>query len=332
VRLPANRDNIQHCAILLKAGEIVAIPSETVYGLAANATDESAVRRIFRVKGRPLIDPLICHFSSLEAVSAYALVSSQMEILAEAFWPGALTIVTQKRDRIPDIVTAGLPSVAVRIPSQPTFRSLLSAVDFPLAAPSANPFSYISPSSASQVEQTLGQKIPAILDDGPSAIGIESTILDLRNPNCPAVLRHGPVLPEELEQVLKLQVENKVPIVSANKKGDPDTQLAPGGMNRHYSPNTELVLLQHGSSEKISYHPEAAYLLIQRPAVNEPNRDNLFWLSEDGALPIVARNLFSMLQKLDHLGYKKIVIERCPEKGVGTAINDRLERAAAKAR
>ncbi|MGC6455416.1 MAG: L-threonylcarbamoyladenylate synthase [Coraliomargaritaceae bacterium] len=329
MRLPANKDNIEQCAILLKAGKIIAVPSETVYGLAGNALSESAVRQIFTVKGRPLLDPLICHFPSLEAVSKEVVVSPQMESLAEAFWPGALTIVTQKRKNIPDIVTAGLPSAAVRVPGNPVFRSLLLSLDFPLAAPSANPFGYVSPSRAEQVEQTLGTKIPVILDAGPCQIGIESTILDLRIPTQPAILRYGPIQPEELEQILKIKIRNEVKPPQNNQNEDRKDQLAPGRLSRHYSPNTRVRLIDNGSQLPVSLGQNSAFLLNKRPSVAtiEPN---LYWLSENGNPESIAYNLFEMLQKLDHLGYQTIIIEKCISKGLGRAINDRLERAAAK--
>ena len=329
VILSANTDNIQRCAKLLDASEVIAVPSETVYGLAGNALDESAVRRIFTVKGRPFIDPLICHFASIEAVRKQVIVSTQMESLAEVFWPGALTIVTEKRGSIPDIVTAGLPSVAVRIPENLVFRSLLNCLDFPLAAPSANPFGYISPSRAEQVEQTLGSKIPAILDNGPCIIGIESTIIDLREPTQPAILRYGPIQPEELEQVLKMKIRDEVKVPQGDSREDQEEQLAPGRMSRHYSPNTQVKLIHNASWPEVHLENDSAFILNKRPVVRSAD-PHLYWLSEDGDLATIARKLFEMLQKLDHLGYRILFVEKCPSEGLGRAINDRLERAATR--
>lgn len=328
MRLAANTDNLKQCAEMLQAGEIIAVPSETVYGLAGNALNEAAVRRIFSVKGRPFIDPLICHFDSMETVRREVFVSAEMELLAKAFWPGPLTIVAHKRKGIPDIVTAGLPSVAVRIPSQPIFRSLLQILNFPLAAPSANPFGYVSPTSAEHVEHTLGNKIPAILDDGPSQIGIESTILDLRKPSQPIILRYGPVQSEEIEYILKTNVKDAVNSPSTGAHDERKNQVAPGRLSRHYSPNTHVELVCYGN-ESDAEEPSTATLLNKRPNATVVT-PNLYWLSEDGDLTAIAHNLFEMLQKLDHLGYQKIRVEKCPNQGLGKAINDRLVRAASK--
>ncbi len=329
MRLPANSNNLKQCQQLLEAGEIVAVPSETVYGLAGNALDEAAVRRIFSVKGRPLIDPLICHFASMEAIRKVVSVPTEMELLAEAFWPGALTIVTHKQNKIPDIVTAGLPSAAVRMPSQPTFRSLLQSLDFPLAAPSANPFGYVSPTSANHVEQTLGNKVPAILDDGHCQIGIESTILDLREPSQPVILRYGPIQPEEIQSILKTTIKDAVHTPSVRAQNPHYNQVAPGRLSQHYSPNTEVELIQNGSTSNLPVHTDIA-IVINKRLNSSATVPNLYWLSEDGNLPTIAHNLFETLQKLDQLGYAKMIVEKCPDQGLGRAINDRLERAAYK--
>ncbi len=330
MRLEPNPENIRHCAGLLQAGEVVAVPTETVYGLAGNALDESAVRRIFEIKGRPLIDPLICHFASLEEVGRQVFLSAEIEALAEAFWPGALTIVAKKQAHIPDVVTAGLPSAAVRMPEHPVFRSLLEATGFPLAAPSANPFGYVSPANAEQVEQTLGEKIPAILDAGPCPIGIESTIIDMRDSSRPAILRHGPIQPEDLQQVLGARIEDRVESPRQVSVDAQEKQLAPGRLKQHYSPHAEVRLLEHGiTGERLSPESQIAFLLNKRPHFT-PCPDNTYWLSEDGNLSTIARNLFRVLQKLDHLGYHKIQVELCAQEGIGRAVNDRLARAAAK--
>jgi len=192
------KENIDHLSELLKSGELVAMPTETVYGLAARTFDRKACQKIFEVKGRPLIDPLISHVHDLEGANRLAAVDSIFEKLANAFWPGPLTIVAQKKSSVPEIVTAQLPTVAVRIPQHPIARALLKAVGEPLAAPSANPFGYISPTCAQHVLDSLGNKGINILDGGTCDIGIESTIIKLTNNNPPEILRPGKITCEEM--------------------------------------------------------------------------------------------------------------------------------------
>lgn len=305
------------------------MPSETVYGLAANALDASIARRIFEIKGRPLIDPLICHFYSLDAIGQHVHLNDSINKLASVFWPGALTIVAKKKESIPDIVTAGLPSVAIRMPGNEAFRNLLKSVDFPLAAPSANPFGYVSPSRAEQVEQTLGEQIPAILDAGPCEIGIESTIIDLRDEQSPSILRHGPILQEQLSLALGRVVHDRTKEIKQDKKDENEQQLAPGRLHCHYSPNASVYLLENGVINRSVTDKKSALLLNKKPST-PGSEDGTYWLSEDGDLPTIARNLFDMLQKLDRLGYRSIYVERCSNDGIGRAINDRIGRAAAK--
>lgn len=331
MRLDPSQENIGHCSELLRAGEVVAVPTETVYGLAGNALNESAARRIFNIKGRPLIDPLICHFASIEEVSRHIFLSKEIKALAKAFWPGALTIVAKKRACIPDIVTAGLSSAAVRIPEHPVFRILLEAVGFPLAAPSANPFGYVSPTSAEQVEQTLGKKIPAILDAGTCAIGIESTIIDMRNPSKPSVLRLGPIQLEDLQQVLGTKIEDRTEAPKHPSSDSEEELLAPGRLSKHYSPHTKVDLLEHGIKySNLSLNEDTALLLNQKPTAAKDISNRTYWLSEDGKLETIAHNLFSTIQKLDCRGYHSLLIERCIDEGIGRAINDRLQRASAR--
>mgnify|MGYP003348533482 FL=1 len=191
-------------AAALRRGEIVGVPTETVYGLAANALDAVACRKIFRAKGRPTTDPLIVHLPSAHDLAGVAVPNAAAYRLAAAFWPGPLTIVLPKRAVVPDIVSAGLPSVAVRVPAHPLFRRLLRLAEVPLAAPSANPFGYVSPTAAEHVRAGLGQKVRVILDGGPCAVGLESTIVDLRDPAKPRLLRPGAVTRAQLERVLEI--------------------------------------------------------------------------------------------------------------------------------
>jgi L-threonylcarbamoyladenylate synthase len=326
--LEANRANLDYCAQLLRDGDVVGMPTETVYGLAGNALNEASVRKIFEVKGRPLIDPLIVHFSDLEAAEAHIESNISVRRLAEAFWPGPLTMVVPKKQSIPDIVTAGLPSVAIRVPHHPVFRQILERIDFPLAAPSANPFGYVSPTLASHVEQTLGSRIKAVLDGGPSDFGLESTIIDLRNPVKPVILRHGPITEAQISEILQVKLTRHI-----GQANDEIAQSAPGLLTKHYSPKAKVRLLAHGDtrppSENLGSESSTALVLNQKPDWYTM-QGNVFWLSESGDLNEIAHNLFELIQRLDQQGTQQMLIEQAPEQGIGQAINDRLRRAAAK--
>ena len=317
--------NLATLAAALRRGEIVGVPTETVYGLAANALDAAACRRIFRAKGRPATDPLIVHLASAGDLTGVAVPNSPAYRLAAAFWPGPLTIVLPKRDVIPDAVSAGLPSVAVRVPSHPLFRRLLKLADIPLAAPSANPFGYVSPTTAEHVRAGLGKKVRLILDGGPCGIGLESTIIDLRHPAKPRLLRPGAITKAQLEKVLGCQVQS--PPVRAMAKTA--AQLAPGMLTRHYSPRTPVVLhtkltpamVRAGSSDE-------AWLFLTKP--KGLRAKNVRALDPRGDLRGVARKLFGALRALDTAGYRRIHAELAPGTGLADAINDRLRRAAAR--
>lgn len=317
--LPASAANIEHCAELLRAGAVVAVPTETVYGLAGNALCEASVRQIFAVKERPLIDPLIVHFSSCEEAEAHVHFNSRARELAARFWPGALTLVLPKKASIPDVVTAGLPSVAVRVPGHPTFRRLLQRLDFPLAAPSANPFGYISPTRAEHVAGTLGERIPAVLDSGSCEYGVESTIVDLRQSETPRILRSGPISAQALGLSHK---------PASSETSTTSAQSAPGLLTQHYSPHTPITLFPHGAQPP-SIQGAEAVLYNSRPA-KDPIAAGTFWLSENGTLTEMAHNLFMRLQELDAADYTRLHVERVYNAGIGLAINDRLTRAAAK--
>lgn len=323
IRLQPTEQNIAHCADLLRSGELVAVPTETVYGLAGNALTEASARKIFAVKGRPLIDPLIAHFHQIESASQHIELNPSIERAAEAFWPGPLTIVAPKKPSIPDIVTAGLPSAAIRIPGHPVLRKLLAQLEFPLAAPSANPFGYVSPTQATHVERTLGHQIKAILDAGPCQHGVESTILDLRNASSPRILREGPISREAISEALKIEAVNATQ--TTNTTGN---QTAPGRLTQHYSPNTPVELHTPNSLQHEQVTPDEALVLLKRPTSTTP--ENVYWLSEQGDLSEIAHNLFDLVQTLDLRNFRCLHIETCPESGLGRAVNDRLRRAAAK--
>ena len=315
--------NLARLARLLREGELVAVPTETVYGLAADAFNARACRRIFAAKHRPANDPLIVHIGSRRDLALVAEPNAAALLLAEKFWPGPLTLVLAKKASVPAVVSAGRPSVAVRMPAHPLFRRLLRLAGRPLAAPSANPFGYVSPTTAEHVRRGLGHEIGSILDGGPSRIGLESTIVDIRNPDRPRLLRPGAVTRLQLERALKVPVGR--PPGRAAPQGV--AQLAPGLLARHYSPRTP-VILHPRISERAATQGAAteAWLFLARPK-NLRGR-NAFWLDRRGDIRGAARRLFAILRRIDEMGFKKINVELARGGGLAEAVNDRLRRAA----
>lgn len=315
--------NLAYLAERLRAGELVAVPTETVYGLAANALDAKACRRIFVAKGRPTTDPLIVHLHSAAQLFEVCEPNDAAWRLAQAFWPGPLTLVLPKRAIVPALVTAEQPSVAVRMPAHPLFRKLLQLSGLPLAAPSANPFGYVSPTTAEHVRDNLGAKIDHILDGGPCTIGVESTIVDLRHPQKPRLLRPGAVTAAQLEAVVGRPV---LPAPKRRRKpGAARGEVAPGMLARHYSPRTPVKLHQTLTA---SARENEAYLFVRKPPGAAAN--NIFWLDARGDLRGAARRLFAQLRELDARGFKRIHAELASGEGLAQAINDRLRRAAAR--
>jgi L-threonylcarbamoyladenylate synthase len=319
--------NLARLAAALVRGEIVAVPTETVYGLAANALDARACRRIFRAKGRPATDPLIVHIHSLAQLASVATPNAAALLLAEKFWPGPLTMVLPKTASVPAAVSAGLPSVAVRIPRHALFRRLLKLSGVPLAAPSANRFGAVSPTSAEHVRDSLGGKIRFILDGGPSSIGIESTIIDLRQPRKPRLLRPGAITKRELEETLGVRVRS----FPVRRQAHAGAQVAPGLLKRHYSPATPVILhrkLSPAAARRSA--PDEAWLFVARPHALAGR--NIFWLDAQGELRGAARRLFHRLREIDAGSFTRIHVECAPgpDGSLATAINDRLRRAAAK--
>ncbi len=312
--------DILYAKQLLQTGQVVGIPTETVYGLAGNAFDEDAVLKIFTVKNRPQFDPLIVHTDSLSKLSTFITdFPEKAQKLAHAFWPGPLTLLLPKSENISDLVTSGLSTVAVRIPNHPLTLKLLSTLDFPLAAPSANPFGYISPTSAQHVEKQLGTKIPYILDGGESVVGIESTIVGFEGEQA-VVYRLGGTSVEALEKVI-----GEVQLV-AHSSSNPK---APGMLKSHYSPRKPLfikdlkTILHQYSKEKIGY------LSFQKP-IESLSIENQRILSSSGNYAEAAKHLFAYMRQLDGIPIEVIYAELLPEKDLGRAINDRIRRAAVR--
>lgn len=311
--------DIKEAARLLRAGELVAIPTETVYGLAANAFSETAVLKIFEAKGRPAFDPLIVHTHSVEGFSQIAVSIPDMAYrLAEAFMPGPLTLILPKKAQVPLLVTSGHETVGIRIPNHPLTLSLLRELEFPLAAPSANPFGYVSPTTAQHVEQQLGLRIPYILDGGPCSIGIESTIISLAGGQV-QVLRLGGLALEEIEQVLGRPVD-QVQTSSSNPQ-------APGMLISHYAPRKKVVL---GDLSQLleQYAGQPVGLLSFRNTYAAVPLQHQVALSPAGDVREAAQHLFSALRCLDAQPVELILAEYVPEVGLGRAVNDRLRRAS----
>lgn len=302
----------------LKTGNVVGIPTETVYGLAGNALDANAVLTIFRVKNRPTFDPLIVHTDSPTKLSRFVTdFPPAARQLADAFWPGPLTLLLPKRDTIPDLVTAGLPTVAVRIPNHPLTLQLLAELDFPLAAPSANPFGYISPTTARHVADQLGDEIPYILDGGPARVGLESTIVGFAG-DLPCIFRLGGLTQAQIEAVVG-------PVTVQTHSTD--NPAAPGMLSSHYAPRKPLILLESGQFPPLANSSRTGMLVFREP-VGGISDEQQRVLSPTGDLNEAAKNLFAHLRWLDTLDLDLIYAETLPGTGLGAAINDRLRRAS----
>ena len=311
--------DIAAAADVLARGGLVAMPTETVYGLAAHALDPVAVAEIFEAKNRPHFDPLIVHVAERRQIDD--LVAEVPDIAArlmEAFWPGPLTLVLPKRERVPDLVTAGLPSVAIRMPDHPVARELLRQTGLPLAAPSANLFGRVSPTTAEHVAEQLADRIDLILDGGPCRVGLESTIVHVPSDGPPTLLRPGGVPQESIESITG-------PLTILRRTDDRLPQLAPGMLTSHYAPRTPVGIV--GTVSGLST-PERLGVLSLGPVANPSSFGAVEVLSPDGDLAVAAANLFAALRRLDRSGVSRIVVTLCPEEGLGRAINDRLRRAA----
>jgi L-threonylcarbamoyladenylate synthase len=305
---PVNAAEIAAAADCLRRGGLVAFPTETVYGLGADATSDRAVARVYEAKGRPTFNPLIVHVTDLESALRLGRFSADAKKLAAAFWPGPLTIVVPRREdcAVSLLASAGLDSLAIRVPAHPIAHALLAKAGLPVVAPSANPSGRVSPTTAAHVRAGLGDKVDMILDGGPCAVGVESTIISFLGGE-PELLRPGGLARGDIEKVLGHG------IATAKIKGRP---VAPGQLASHYAPRARLRL------DAKQAHPGEIYLGFGASG-GELN------LSERGDLVEAAANLFSMLHKLDETKVEAIAVAPIPHQGLGEAINDRLRRAAA---
>lgn len=308
--LPINTESIEQAARAIRAGDLVALPTETVYGLGADATNDTAVAKIYEAKGRPKFNPLIVHFPDVESVQQVADLSPLAKRLAARFWPGAISFVLPRRtsSALSRLVSAGLPTVAARVPSHEGARQFLRAAGVPVAAPSANRSGRISPTQAIHVAEDLGDRVSIILDGGACTVGVESTVIDLTT-ETPTILRPGGVTQEEIE----LALNRNIAVASSNE----DSPKSPGMLLRHYAPGLPVRLNAENPQDG------EAYLGFGRaPGANRN-------LSDGGDLVEAAANLFAYLHELDNPQWRGIAIAPIPEEGLGRAINDRLRRAAA---
>jgi L-threonylcarbamoyladenylate synthase len=309
----ATPEALAEAAAALRRGELVAFPTETVYGLGADATNARAVAAIFEAKGRPRFNPLIAHVADVTAAGRLGKLTAHGRLLADAFWPGPLTLVLEKQPDCPvaDLATAGLATVAVRVPAHPIARWLLLAAGVPVAAPSANRSGHVSPTTAAHVASDLGDRVAMILDGGPTMVGLESTVVDVTG-KWPVILRLGGVSREAIADVIGASVELAT--------GDADKPASPGMLARHYAPATRLRLnareVRDGEA-LLAFGPRMPAHV--GPVVN---------LSASGDLAEAAANLFAALRTLDAAGATAIAAMPIPEEGLGEAINDRLRRAA----
>ena len=318
--VPADAESLKEAGRLLKAGQLVVFPTETVYGLGANALDPSAVQRIFDAKGRPADNPLIVHVASIEAAKKLVAAWTPLaDRFARAFWPGPLTLVLPRAPNVPDLVTAGLDSVAVRVPSHPVAQAVLRAAGVPIAAPSANTSGRPSPTTAQHAELDLGDKVQLYLDGGPSQVGLESTVVSLVGPK-PVLLRPGAITREQLSRV----------VTDWGAIDATGPARSPGMLHRHYAPAAKVRLVpavqmmaewrKHGGDPKrafiVSAETAAAGIAGRNVAVPGPKDDAEAW----------AHELFALLRKWDRKD--EILVEPIPEKGLGAAVMNRLRKAA----
>jgi L-threonylcarbamoyladenylate synthase len=319
VRPADDPDAIREAAAVIGRGGLVAFPTETVYGLGADAFSPIALARVFQAKARPSFDPLIVHLASGRDLARVSPSDDpRVRALGARFWPGPLTLVLPRQPDVPDLVTSGLETVGVRVPAHPAAHALIAAAGTPVAAPSANPFGYVSPTTAAHVAELLGGSVDLVLDGGPCAVGVESTILSLAG-DVPVILRPGGIPREALEEALGL------PLAVV---GPAERPLAPGQLLRHYATRTPLRLLTGPAGPLLqatgrvgllawSSAPPGGYAAVEV-------------LTPGGSKEVAAARLFAALRRLDAAGLDLILAEPCDDTGLGHAIMDRLRRAAAR--
>jgi L-threonylcarbamoyladenylate synthase len=334
-------ENLDRAGACIARGGLVVFPTETVYGLGADAFNARAVASVFEAKARPTFDPLIVHVASMDGVGRVASsVPVKARELMERLWPGPLTLILPKRDEIPDLATSGLPTVAVRCPAHPVGRAIIERSGTAVVGPSANPFGYLSPTRAQHVARMLGDRVDLIVDGGPCRIGVESTVLDM-TVDPPRLLRPGGMEREAIEAVIGPIALRAAGGPSPSAPGAkrtpavPGAQVSPGQLDSHYAPRTPLHLVQAGGLAAAAPGGRAVAIVLDAASAERLGSaagrySELRILSPSGDLLEAAASLFALLHELDGLGYDEIWAERVPERGLGPAINDRLYRASAK--
>lgn len=318
---PATPENIRRAAEIIKSGGLVAFPTETVYGLGANALDPSAVARIFSAKGRPQDNPLILHVASIKEVSKYAEMNEWAEALMQQFWPGPLSVVLYSMDEVPEITRGGLDTVALRMPSNAVALALIREAGLPIAAPSANRSGRPSPTTARTVAEDLGDAVDMILDDGPTQVGLESTVIDATERNSIAILRPGGVTREELEKVVDV-----IDDIGAGEDEDEILHRSPGTRYRHYAPAIPVILWGGGDSAfpALAEEKRWCYLGLKCPPDGAVNAIVFKSIDE------YAQKLYTSLRELEICEAEIIIADLPDESGLGEALRNRLERAAGK--
>jgi len=340
--LPVSPEAVNKAADILRKGGIVAFPTETVYGLGADAFNSTALVKIFEAKKRPFFDPLIVHIAGLQTLEETADLSvmdketrRKLFLLSENFWPGPLSVVLPKNEKIPGIATAGLSTAAIRFPSHKTAQALISLSGGAIAAPSANPFGFLSPTRAQHVRSMLGEKVDIILDGGPAQIGVESSVVDITGP-CVKILRHGGVSKEAIENVIGF-VQDAAFKEEKETSSDSKTDVfaSPGQLKSHYAPKTPLSVFDSGDINTLPFESDAAYLFFDDSSrlswsKRHGERQNALTktLSPSGQINEAAACLFEALHELDLLDISGIYAQFAPQQGIGAAINDRLRRAS----
>ena len=305
----------------LANNELIAIPTETVYGLAGNAYNETAIKKIFELKNRPFYNPLIVHIKSAAYLENIACdIPDIARKLAEVFWPGPLTLVLKKQEHVSDLITSGKKTVAVRVPNHPLTLALLNSLDFPLAAPSANPFGSISPTNTKHVVNYFGESLDVILEGGECEKGLESTIIGFEN-NLPILYRHGTIPLEEIEFIT-----GKLGIITDNDK----SPNSPGMLSRHYAPKTDTYLTNNIPELIKCFERKKIGLLVFNKKIKDHKIQHQEILSEYGDYNEAARNLYAAMHRLDENKLDVILVERLPNIGLGKTINDKLNRATKK--
>ena len=335
-----SEESIRQAAQIISRGGLVAFPTETVYGLGADAFNPAALAKIFEAKGRPRFDPLIVHIAGIEVLERVADIGlldraarKNLDTLTEIFWPGPLTLILPKKNAVPDIATSGLPTVAVRLPAHDAARRLIALSTGAVAAPSANPFGYLSPTRADHVNEMLSEKVDLILDGGPAQVGLESTVLDICH-SPPRLLRPGGTPKEAIEALIGAAACTSATDRAADSRAMP----SPGMLKSHYAPRTPLSVYDNANAGALPDEDGSALLFFDGDSRDrwlakrrqEPKAALVEVLSESGDMPEASARLFELLHRLDRPGIGQIHVQFAPDTGLGAAINDRLRRAATR--